>query len=77
MEAVGKAVTGILDKRDPLVDSRAAEALAGLGLRERGDRVPGHVLIFGVIGPCPDASRPRDLEDLRKVVETIRVFNGA
>jgi glycosyltransferase involved in cell wall biosynthesis len=41
---------------------RAAEAIAGLSLRERGDRVPGHVLIFSVIGPCPDASRPRPLE---------------
>jgi len=31
----------------------------------------------GPVRPPVNASRPRDLEDLRKVVETIRVFNGA
>src|SRR6266508_6618316 len=57
-----KVVTRILDKRDPLVDSRAAKARAGLSLSERGDRVTGHMLIFGVIGPCPDTGRPRALD---------------
>src|SRR5215470_693465 len=45
-----------------LIDARAAEALSCLGLRERGDCMPGRMLIFSVICTCPHASRPRPLE---------------
>jgi len=48
--------------QSPLVGPGTAEALAGLVLGERDDRLPGRVLVLGVVGARPDTSRPRPLE---------------
>src|SRR5580704_2899496 len=60
----------------PLVGPGATEALAGLVLGERDDRLPDRVLVLGVVGPRPDTGRPRPLEFVRAELPATGVAVG-
>src|SRR5712691_5531379 len=62
--------------RFSLVGPGTTEALAGLTLGERDDRLPDRVLVLGVAGPRPDAGRPRPLEFVRAELSATGVAVG-